>query len=328
MLDTSHVQAAFEIEDQTSLNPLYYYEILKKRKFYGLIPALCVFAIGSAIVMLWPPTYQSEGKILVESQQIPVDLVKPTVTATASERIATIQQRVMTRDNLLKIADKYQMYADQRGKLSRTDILDLMRANTVVKPVEIDPQLQRNQNITIAITVGFGDPRPDIATKVANELITLFLAEDARNRTSRATETTKFLGQEVDKLQAELASIDQKIIESRQQLAGTPVIEGTLPQLTMLKMELAQKAAVFSQSHPEIKRLKAAIDALEKEPATVAQAPAAPAAPAAPVRPSPRSRSRAADGRRASTGGCRWSSSPRTGSSSRPRAPTVRQRAR
>ena len=64
--------------------------------------------------MLMPPTYLSEGKILVELQQIPVDLVRPTVTATASERIATIQQRVMTRENLLKIADKYDMYADQR----------------------------------------------------------------------------------------------------------------------------------------------------------------------------------------------------------------------
>ena len=216
MLDSLHAQAPFEIEDQDSLDPLYYYEILKKRKFYGLIPFVCVFAIGLAIVMLWPPTYQSEGKILVESQQIPVDLVRPTVTATASERIATIQQRVMTRENLLKIVDKYQMFADQRDKLSRTDLLDLMRANTVVKPIEIDPQ-GGQQNLTVAVTVGFTDRRPDIATKVANELITLFLSEDARNRTNRATETTKFLAQEVDKLQAELASIDEKLIESRRQ---------------------------------------------------------------------------------------------------------------
>ena len=140
MLDRSHAQAPFELDDQASLDPLYYYEILKKRKFYGLIPFVCVFAIGSAVTMLWPPIYQSEGKILVESQQIPIDLVRPTVTASASERVATIQQRVMTRDNLLKIADKYQMFADQSSKLSRTDILDLMRANTIVKPVELGVQ--------------------------------------------------------------------------------------------------------------------------------------------------------------------------------------------
>ena len=270
MLDSLHAQAPFEMEDQDSLDPLYYYQILKKRKFYGLIPFICIFAIGFAIVMLWPPTYQSEGKILVESQQIPVDLVRPTVTATASERIATIQQRVMTRENLLKIVDKYQMFADQRDKLSRTDLLDLMRANTVVKSIGIDPQ-GGQQALTVAVTVGFTDRRPDIATKVANELITLFLSEDARNRTNRARETTKFLAQEVDKLQAELASLDEKLIDSRR-LA--PAGEGTLPQLTLLKAELAQKSAVYSATHPEVKRLKAQIEALEKAPVAVAQAPA------------------------------------------------------
>ena len=270
MLDSLHAQAPFEMEDQDSLDPLYYYQILKKRKFYALIPFICVFAIGFAIVMLWPPTYQSEGKILVESQQIPVDLVRPTVTATASERIATIQQRVMTRENLLKIVDKYQMFADQRDKLSRTDLLDLMRANTVVKSIGIDPQ-GGQQALTVAVTVGFTDRRPDIATKVANELITLFLSEDARNRTNRARETTKFLAQEVDKLQAELTSLDEKLFDSKRQ---APVAEGALPQLTLLKAELAQKSAVYSATHPEVKRLKAQIEALEKAPVAVAQAPA------------------------------------------------------
>src|SRR5450759_4402551 len=98
MLDSSHLQAPFEIDDQ-SLDPFQYYAILKKRKFYGLIPCIVVFAIGFAIAMLWPPTFLSEGKILVVSQQIPIDLVRPTVTATASERLMTLEQRVLTRDN-------------------------------------------------------------------------------------------------------------------------------------------------------------------------------------------------------------------------------------
>src|SRR5262249_48668755 len=128
---------------------------------------------------------------------------------------------------------------------------------------------QNGQNLTVAITVGFTDRRPDVATKVANELITLFLAEDARNRTSRASETTKFLAQEVEKLQAELATPDQKKLESRRQM----LLDATLPQLTALKAELAAKSAIYSDSHPEIKRLKAQIEAVEKAPLTVAQTP-------------------------------------------------------
>src|SRR3974377_2636194 len=110
MLDSSRTQISTDIEEQP-LHPLHFLGILKKRKFYGLVPFVGVFAIGFSAAMLWPPTFLSEGKILVESQQIPVDLVRPTVTATATERIATLQQRVMTQENLLNIADKYQLFA-------------------------------------------------------------------------------------------------------------------------------------------------------------------------------------------------------------------------
>jgi uncharacterized protein involved in exopolysaccharide biosynthesis len=273
MLDTAHQPTTFEIDNDAVLDPLYYFDILKKRKFYALIPFIAILAVGWAIAMLWPPTYLAEGKILVVSQQIPVDLVRPTVTASASERISTIEQRVMTRDNLLKIVDKYQMYADQRSRLSRTDLLDLMRSNTTIKPLDIDPQRRQSDNFTIAVTVGFLDRRPDVATKVANELITLFLNEDARNRTNRATETTRFLEQEVSKLQVELAAIDEKMLAARR---DAPLLtqESAIPQLSALKAELAAKAAVFSQSHPEVRRLKAQIEALEKEPPTVTKIPA------------------------------------------------------
>src|SRR5262245_23165437 len=126
MLDPSYAKILGEGEEER-LDPQYYYEILKKRIFFLAVPFIIIFAAGFSTAMLWPPTFLSEGKILVESQQIPTDLVRPTVTATAKERLQVIEQRVMTRDNLLTIMDKYQLFADRRQSLSRTELLDLMR---------------------------------------------------------------------------------------------------------------------------------------------------------------------------------------------------------
>src|SRR5262245_32525947 len=259
--------------EELGLDASHYYEILKKRIFYLLVPSVVVFAAGFAGAMLWPPTFLSEGKILVESQQIPADLVRPTVTATAKERLQVIEQRVMTRDNLLAIADKYALFADRSDHLSRTEMLDLMRENIFIQPLELDPYRRLNENITVAVTVGFQHRRPEIATKVANELVTLFLNEDARNRTNRAMETTKFLAREVQKLEADLAAIDAKIIETRRQQRASAAVEpaaAQMPQLAMLRAELASKGTVYSKSHPELKRLRAQIEALEKEPVPVA----------------------------------------------------------
>src|SRR6266540_4183078 len=162
--DRSQMQPPYDVDEQ-GLDPSHYFEILKKRKFYILVPFILVAAVGFAVVMLWPPTYLSEGKILVESQQIPTDLVRPTVTATARERLQVIEQRVMTRDNVLAIMDKYQIFADRRDTLSRTELLDLMRENIRIKSVDVDQMRARENRTTIALTVGFTNRRPDIATK-------------------------------------------------------------------------------------------------------------------------------------------------------------------
>ena len=112
---------------------------LQKREYsFFLIPFLLVAAAGVAVAMLWPPTYLSEGKILVETQQIPTELVRPTVSSAAKERIQVIQQRVTTRENLLALVDKYRLYSDRRERLSRTELLDLMRENIRVEPIELD----------------------------------------------------------------------------------------------------------------------------------------------------------------------------------------------
>jgi hypothetical protein len=73
------------------LRPDYYWQLVKRRWLYFLVPFLLVASAGTAAAWLWPATYLSEGKILVQSQQIPTELVRPTVTNSAQERIQVIE---------------------------------------------------------------------------------------------------------------------------------------------------------------------------------------------------------------------------------------------
>ena len=61
--------------------------IAKRRALYFIVPAVVISAVGSAIVMFLPAIYRSQATILVESQQIPSELVQSTVTAMADERL-------------------------------------------------------------------------------------------------------------------------------------------------------------------------------------------------------------------------------------------------
>jgi uncharacterized protein involved in exopolysaccharide biosynthesis len=271
MLQKYSVQEQVSLDQGASfLSPAIIFDILKRRFFYFLIPFVLIFAGGTAVVMMIPAVYSAEGKILVESQQIPSDLVKPTVSALANERIQVISQRILTRDNLLQIANKYQLFSGHRKRMTGTEMVDWMRDNTKIKPVDLKTtQIRQNPNsTTLAFTVGFEHEVPATALRVASEFVTMILSEDVRVRTNFASETTKFLEREVRRLETELASVESKMADiKRGQISAPSTANGAGSgdqQLTMLRAELMTKAAIYSDSHPEMKAIKQKIAALEK----------------------------------------------------------------
>src|SRR4051812_3019103 len=188
------------------LQPAFYWALFKRRWAYFFVPFVVIAAAGASVALVLPATYLSEGKILVQSQQIPTELVRPTVTSAAQERIQVIEQRTMTRDNLIAIIDKFRLFPEKRSLMSVTELIALMRKQTKIAPVDLGldfKQRSRLENPTIVFSVGFEYSDPITASRVANELMTRILGGDLRDRTSRATDTTKFLAREVQRLQGE-----------------------------------------------------------------------------------------------------------------------------
>jgi uncharacterized protein involved in exopolysaccharide biosynthesis len=261
----------FEPDRGYLLRPGFYWELVKRRWLYFFLPFFVIALGGAAVTYLLPAVYLSQGKILVQSQQIPTELVRPTVTNAAQERIQVIEQRTMSRDNLVAMIDKFQLFPDKRTLMSITQLVELMKKSTKIEPVAQPLAFARpyspNVNPTIAFTVGFEYPDPQVAARVANELVTRILNEDLRDRTSRATDTTKFLAREVQKLQADSASIDAKIEQAKAaQLRPNSPTSADQPatQLAQLRAELVQKSALYSDKHPTMQALKRQIAAMEK----------------------------------------------------------------
>lgn len=239
-----------------------YIDMIKRRFFYFLIPFGLLSILGLYMAAIQKPSYLSEGKILLESQTIAPDIVKPIITATSNERIQLIQQRVMTRDTLQSVAKKFGLFPQ------RSDVADLMRKSLQIKPSEIEGQPRQNAP-AIAFTVGFEYENPELAMRVANEFVTFIVGEDARSRTSRATEAVKILTTEVDDIANKLASTQTQMLEiARRPRDAVPEIpeqqKSELAALSALKAELVQKSAVYSDAHPVVVALKKRVAAMEK----------------------------------------------------------------
>lgn len=255
-------ESALGGDEGQALNISHYVDVLRRKIFHFLIPFGLISIIGLYVAGIQKPNYLSEGKILVETQRISPDLVRPIVTATASERIQLVQQRILTRDNLLLIARKFGLFPNTSG------VFDLMRESSLIKPVDVE-WLPRQGTSAIAFTVGFEYGNPEIAMKVANEFVTLIVDEDARSRTSRATETVKILTSEAKDLQNKIEATQSQILEVvRRPLDSVPEApereKSQLSALAALRAELIQKTSVYSDAHPAVTALKKRIAAMEK----------------------------------------------------------------
>jgi uncharacterized protein involved in exopolysaccharide biosynthesis len=221
-----------------------YLNIIVRRKYLVIIPALILIAASAAVAYLLPATYKSEGLILIESQEIPTDLIKSTVTSYADQRIEVIKQRLMTTSKVMTMVKKYNLYPDLREKSPTSEIVELFRQSLDVEMVEAnvtDPQSGRGKRASIAFKVSFMDKSPQVAQIVANDLVTEFLNENVRTRTNRATETKDFLKDEGDKFERKVQELEKKIADFKDEFSDSlpELLEYNLSMVTSLQQELA-----------------------------------------------------------------------------------------
>lgn len=240
-----------------------YLGILRRRALPAGLAFALVFSVAAVVALLLPPTYRSTGTILVESQQIPDDLIRSTVTSFADERILVIKQRVMTQNNLRKIIDKYDLFAKQRESVPASEVMDMMRSRIGVELISAD--VVGGRKTTIAFKVSYDDSKADVAYKVANELLTLFLDENVRTRTARATETTEFLTQESDKLRKNLDAVEEQIALYKQQHASAlpEHLELHMSMLTRLESETKEVERAYKDAQAEARMLDIELTAAE-----------------------------------------------------------------
>lgn len=298
-----------------------YLGILRRRRRLILVVFAVLFAIASVVAVLLPPVYRSTATILIKEQEIPQEFVRSTVTSFADERIQVISQQVMTRSTLLDLVDKYALYGKARQSETSEEILDRMRRDIKLTPISAEVTDRRSGSpvkSTIAFSLSYDSESAANAQKIANELTTLYLNENVKNRQQKAAETTLFLDEELarvtehiseleqqlsafkarnqgrlpelnlsnqmgsERANAEIQRIDREIVfleqrrmDLQSQLADTkpslPVLGsgGVLlepeDRLKSLQLQLTSLTGIYSDDHPDIKRLRREIATLKKE---------------------------------------------------------------
>jgi polysaccharide biosynthesis transport protein len=225
--------------DQNNYHLSVYLGILRRRKRQILYTATGIFLFFAILSFVIPPTYRSTATILIEEQEVPRDIIQTTVTGYANQRLQIIQKSVLTRENLLQIAKKLDLYPKKIVPDSEKKLIGQMYKGIKVETVSAkvtDPNSGATIRATMAFTLSFDATVPEVAQKVANELAGLFLQENLRIRTQKAEHASGFLSDEEVKLSQYIADLEAKLASYKEKHTGR------LPELMNLNMSLMERS--------------------------------------------------------------------------------------
>src|SRR5688500_13526433 len=85
-----------------------------RRKWLGVAVFTVPFVAAESLIVFMPGVYRSTATVLVDRQQVPESMVKPTVTSALETRLHTISQEILSRSRLDALIKQFDLYSDLR----------------------------------------------------------------------------------------------------------------------------------------------------------------------------------------------------------------------
>jgi uncharacterized protein involved in exopolysaccharide biosynthesis len=231
----------------------------------GLCIGVAIPILLGAILLAYklPPIYRSEASILIEQAAVPGDIVASSITSYVDEQIQVVTQRVLANDNASNVIEHHDLYATERETAGMGTAISRLKEDFYLESIRaevFDQRRGRATNLTFMFIVGFQNPDPLVAQQVTQELAQLYLAENSEFRTEKATETTAFLQQESVRLAQEIAEMELRMADFKNQHASAlpgqtnlnaQVLDRTERELTDVEQEIrdlrSQRQILMSQ---------------------------------------------------------------------------------
>ena len=227
-----------------------YFDIIRRHKAWILGPTFAALVIATVVACLWPNTYVSTAIIRVVPPQVPESYVPTNINSQMSQRINSMYQTISSRGNLTNIINLYDLYKRDRTRKPMEDIVEQMRQD--IKIGQVMPLSQGEKQIS-AFQISFSYEDRLVAQKVTADLVSRFMTENTRERTTQSVLTTAFLKDQLENAKKELDTIEQKLTNFRTSA------NGRLPE------QVAQNGQTMNLLEQRVSNLNAQIGRVSQE---------------------------------------------------------------
>lgn len=237
-----------------------YLAMARRRLKIILIPLLIAPLAGFMVSYVFPPRYTSQSMILVEGQKVPANYVTSGITADFTQRIATLQQQMLSGSRLrpviqslglVKTGEEGRLMEDIRANMTVTPVLTSI--NAAPGPGGKKKPASPTDEPLPGFYIGYTNSDPSRAQKICSALTSLMVDENLRSRADIVKGTTDFLSRQVEDAKRAIDDQDAKLAAFKKQYLGQLPgdIDTNMRMLSSLNSQLDATTQTLSRAQQD-----------------------------------------------------------------------------
>jgi polysaccharide chain length determinant protein (PEP-CTERM system associated) len=235
-----------------------YLAILRRRRWLVVLPVVLGAALGYTLSLALPARYTSHTVVLVEQPVVPDSYVKPVVSEDLNQRLASMQEQILSRTRLQHLVEQFGMYKEDVHKEPMEVLVARLQKSIIVKPLNptqgTQPAALPGFNVDVTLT------EPWLAQRVCTEITSMFMEQNLKLRQQQAEDTTQFLGAQLEEAKAKLDEEDAKLADFQSQFVGE-LPENEQNNLTLL-VGLSPQLEAATQAVNQAREEKAFVESM------------------------------------------------------------------
>jgi polysaccharide chain length determinant protein (PEP-CTERM system associated) len=219
-------------------------EVWRRRKWLAFLVFTGVYTAAMSVAAFLPDIYRSTATILIERQKVPEAFVQSTVTGGIDNRLQIITQQILGRERLESLIKRFGLYADMRQRVPLEQVVERMRQDINLEQ-KGQQQNKGADGPTIAFTIGYRGPHPQVVAQVTNILASFYIEENLKVREQQAAGTVEFLRGQLEGVRQGLEEQEQRLSQFKERYMGE------LPEQLQTNLAILERLSIQLRLHTE-----------------------------------------------------------------------------
>jgi len=247
--------------EDAHVHPLDYLSVLRRRKWWLIVPIVASVGIGAALVRWLPKEFKGTVTLGVLASAVSPNLVGQATPLDNAERMRAFSQQLLSAPVLARVAREERLAT---GTPDDTLISKLRKSVSITVP---DPVALTNEPRKLdTFLVSYSDADPARAQRVTNRLATVFIDETSKTREEQAEHTSSFIATQLQASQQRLNELEAKLRRAKESHIGQlpEQTQANLQTLTGLRTQLDANATALRGEQDRLSMTERQIESLKQ----------------------------------------------------------------